>query len=132
MLPSRLRSLYEIQHTTHITLYSMEGLRGLAVFLVFMVHYVTLAGPWIYNTGWFFQGMALIRSLGNTGVDLFFVLSGYLITGLLETIRVESTSIRQGKGIAADNTHLAALKKDHIARVFEDSRYVRGDKHLIV
>ena len=83
MLPSRLRSLYEIQHTTHITLYSMEGLRGLAVFLVFMVHYVTLAGPWIYNTGWFFQGMALIRSLGNTGVDLFFVLSGYLIYGSL-------------------------------------------------
>lgn len=57
----------------------MEGLRGFAVFLVFIVHYVSLAQPWIETDGglrWFADGM---HTIGNAGVDLFFVLSGYLI-----------------------------------------------------
>lgn len=61
----------------------MEGLRGFAVFLVFLVHYVTLVTPWLSDTA---EVRTLARSLhtiGNTGVDLFFVLSGYLIYGSL-------------------------------------------------
>ncbi|HWE23142.1 MAG TPA: acyltransferase [Myxococcales bacterium] len=60
---------------------SMEGLRGLAVALVFLVHYETLFGAWVpQGTG----GEHVVRFLfivGHCGVDLFFVLSGYLIYG---------------------------------------------------
>lgn len=61
----------------------MEGLRGFAVSLVFLVHYTTLINPWLDPaslTAALSQGA---RGLGNTGVDLFFVLSGYLIYGHL-------------------------------------------------
>lgn len=61
----------------------MEGLRGFAVFLVFLVHYVTLARPWIGDHPALMMGAGKIHALGNTGVDLFFVLSGYLIYGTL-------------------------------------------------
>lgn len=80
---SRLRGIFEIQHTAHATLYSMEGLRGLAVFLVFLVHYITLSDAWISGSGAFYHLALIVRSLGNVGVDLFFVLSGYLIYGSL-------------------------------------------------
>ena len=80
---NKLKEFYEIQHTSHTTLYSMEGLRGLAVFLVFLVHYVTLSEPWISGSARTYYWASLVRSLGNIGVDLFFVLSGYLIYGML-------------------------------------------------
>jgi len=54
----------------------MEGLRGFAVALVFLVHYVSLAG----TNGPIASAM---HTIGNSGVDLFFVLSGYLIYGSL-------------------------------------------------
>jgi exopolysaccharide production protein ExoZ len=61
---------------------AMEGMRGLAVILVFFVHFDTLFGSWI-------QGASIIRAFskfagafGHTGVDLFFVLSGFLIYGI--------------------------------------------------
>lgn len=60
---------------------SMEGLRGFAVFLVFMVHYATLVTPWI--SGPLLALSAAAHTMGNAGVDLFFVLSGYLIYGSL-------------------------------------------------
>jgi len=62
---------------------SMEGLRGLAVFLVFLVHYVTLVNPWISQEPTAALIARTIHTIGNTGVDLFFVLSGYLIYGSL-------------------------------------------------
>lgn len=61
----------------------MEGLRGFAVFLVFLVHYASMVTPWIAGNP---KVMALSNALytvGNAGVDLFFVLSGYLIYGSL-------------------------------------------------
>lgn len=61
----------------------MEGLRGFAVFLVFLVHYVTLVKPWLAADPGFFAFAKALHSVGNTGVDLFFVLSGYLIYGSL-------------------------------------------------
>lgn len=61
---------------------SMEGMRGFAVFLVFLVHYATLADPsgsvWISGP---------LHAMGNAGVDLFFVLSGFLIYGSLMSRR---------------------------------------------
>jgi peptidoglycan/LPS O-acetylase OafA/YrhL len=60
----------------------MEGLRGFAVFLVFIVHYATLVQPWIASEPLRALSAAM-HAIGNTGVDLFFVLSGYLIYGSL-------------------------------------------------
>jgi len=61
----------------------MEGLRGFAVFLVYLVHFVTLIDPWLKNSSSFLLFTKAIHTIGNTGVDLFFVLSGYLIYGSL-------------------------------------------------
>lgn len=61
----------------------MEGLRGFAVFLVFLVHYVTLTEPWISATPDFDLFTTSLHTVGHAGVDLFFVLSGYLIYGSL-------------------------------------------------
>ena len=61
----------------------MEGLRGLAVFLVFLVHYSTLVQPWSGVDGFGPGLLHTAHTIGNAGVDLFFVLSGYLIYGSL-------------------------------------------------
>jgi len=61
----------------------MEGLRGFAVFLVFLVHFVTLINPWLSVNPGFNVFTRSLHTIGNTGVDLFFVLSGYLIYGSL-------------------------------------------------
>jgi len=63
----------------------MEGLRGLAIFLIFLVHYSTLSQPWISDLTFYSFFTASVHALGNVGVDLFFVLSGYLIYGSLIT-----------------------------------------------
>jgi peptidoglycan/LPS O-acetylase OafA/YrhL len=61
----------------------MEGLRGLAVSLVFLVHYVALIRPWIAGHDGLNAVAGAMHTVGNAGVDLFFVLSGYLIYGSL-------------------------------------------------
>jgi peptidoglycan/LPS O-acetylase OafA/YrhL len=61
----------------------MEGMRGIAVFLVFLVHYIILSSNWL---GWdtlTFRIASLIHNIGHTGVDMFFMLSGFLIYGSL-------------------------------------------------
>lgn len=80
---SWIRNTFEISHTTHKAIVSMEGIRGFAVFLVFLVHYTTLVDPWIKESTTTHVIAEQIRSIGNIGVDLFFVLSGYLIYGML-------------------------------------------------
>ena len=61
----------------------MEGMRGFAVFLVFLVHYVTAMEPWLTKSSLTFSIATGMNRIGHTGVDLFFVLSGYLIYGSL-------------------------------------------------
>lgn len=63
----------------------MEGLRGFAVLLVFLVHYESLLQPWIAQDAPLLAFADSIHILGNSGVDLFFLLSGYLIYGSLLT-----------------------------------------------
>ena len=55
--------------STSIYYIALDGLRAVAVLLVFCQHYGA-AKVWIFGWGW-------------TGVDIFFVLSGFLITGIL-------------------------------------------------
>jgi peptidoglycan/LPS O-acetylase OafA/YrhL len=74
-----LKEKLEIAHGENTPLRSMEGMRGIAVFLVFWVHYSSLIEPWLSgNTS---KIADFIHTLGHLGVDLFFVLSGYLIYG---------------------------------------------------
>ncbi len=62
---------------------SMEGLRGFAVFLVFLVHFVELSAPWTSGASGFLLFTDALHRIGKIGVELFFVLSGYLIYGSL-------------------------------------------------
>lgn len=79
-----LASQFELSRTTAGgNVRSMEGMRGFAVFLVFLTHFCTLAAPWIAPDSATSALTDAIRKMGNTGVDLFFVLSGYLIYGSL-------------------------------------------------
>lgn len=52
---------------------ALNGLRGVAILLVFFQHYIIWSPVWA-QWGW-------------TGVDIFFVLSGFLITGILYDTR---------------------------------------------
>lgn len=73
----------EISHGSHAPLRPMEGLRGIAVFLVFLVHYCTLIEPFIIINTIESASLFYVHKVGNVGVDLFFVLSGFLIYGTL-------------------------------------------------
>jgi peptidoglycan/LPS O-acetylase OafA/YrhL len=53
----------------------LDGLRGIAILLVLVFHFTPSSGPLFF--------LAHIFQTGWVGVDLFFVLSGYLITGIL-------------------------------------------------
>lgn len=65
-------------------LYGLDHLRTLAITLVFIFHYSRL----FPHPGW----MDLVSKFGWTGVDLFFVLSGYLISSqLFEGIATQNT-----------------------------------------
>lgn len=76
----QLRNLFELPaHGSTARFRAMEGLRGFAVLLVFLTHYATAVEPFLGpGTPWAAVAVAL-RAAGHTGVDLFFVLSGYLI-----------------------------------------------------
>src|ERR1051326_9012779 len=61
----------------------MEGLRGLAVLLVFFVHLHALFGGYAGGVSGIFRASEFLGYVGNSGVDLFFLLSGYFIYGAL-------------------------------------------------
>jgi peptidoglycan/LPS O-acetylase OafA/YrhL len=63
-------------HAGHIP--ALDGIRGAAVLLVLVCH-----GTFTNPTGVFGQAFQAATRLTWSGVDLFFVLSGFLITGIL-------------------------------------------------
>jgi peptidoglycan/LPS O-acetylase OafA/YrhL len=63
---------------------ALDGLRGIAILLVVACHFVS--NLHIAATGWA-QPFVIVAHAGWAGVDLFFVLSGFLITGILVDAR---------------------------------------------
>lgn len=61
-----------LDHRHHLQ--SLDGIRGLAILMVFFFHYYPRSTR---------NPIALFSGLGWLGVDLFFTLSGFLITGIL-------------------------------------------------
>ena len=61
----------------------MEGLRGLAVLLVFFVHLQAMFGDYARGVPAAYGASEFLGYVGNSGVDLFFLLSGYFIYGAL-------------------------------------------------
>ncbi|MGD9528746.1 acyltransferase family protein [Pseudonocardia sp.] len=61
--------------------HALDGVRGLAVLLVFCVHYHTIFSAWITEDSATGTVSYVLWIVGGMGVDLFFVLSGYLIHG---------------------------------------------------
>jgi peptidoglycan/LPS O-acetylase OafA/YrhL len=64
---------------------ALDGVRGLAILMVLLVHFV---GNMLPTTG-IERAIVLVTGYGSYGVDLFFVLSGFLITGILYDARNE-------------------------------------------
>jgi len=62
---------------------ALDGVRGLAILMVLAVHFIGDAVP----TSRLEKALTAVASQGDYGVDLFFVLSGFLITGILVDAR---------------------------------------------
>ena len=65
---------------------ALDGIRALAVTAVFLAHY----GGGGTHGGTLLRFLNAVREYGTIGVDLFFVLSGFLITGILYDTRADS------------------------------------------
>jgi peptidoglycan/LPS O-acetylase OafA/YrhL len=70
----------------------LDGLRGVAIALVLTYHYLAFANT--FGAPRFFRPLFWVFSLGWSGVDLFFVLSGFLIGGILLDARGSSNYFR--------------------------------------
>ncbi len=62
---------------------ALDGMRGLAIIMVLFVHFIGDSTPGTALE----RGMVKLANYGVWGVDLFFVLSGFLITGILYDAR---------------------------------------------
>jgi len=70
----------ESLHASQSRVPQLDGLRGIAVLSVILYHYVPVVSV---SQGGFWSSLLGWVRLGRYGVDLFFVLSGFLIGGIL-------------------------------------------------
>src|SRR5690349_1989053 len=77
----KLSELFDLGLAEKDRCLAMEGMRGFAVILVFFVHYSSQIS---FTLGLPVPGVGkALQHIGHVGVDLFFILSGYLIYGAL-------------------------------------------------
>lgn len=69
---------------------ALDGVRGLAILAVLLFHFVTPPNP----NGPVDAAITWLFAYGALGVDLFFVLSGFLITGILYDSRADPAYFR--------------------------------------
>ena len=69
---------------------ALDGLRGLAIVMVLFVHFIGDLAPRTPVE----RGMVKLANYGIWGVDLFFVLSGFLITGILHDAKASPHYLR--------------------------------------
>jgi peptidoglycan/LPS O-acetylase OafA/YrhL len=74
------KSSVEVAGPSHRHLPALDGVRGLAILLVLVSHLMLFNDRTGSRLG---DSLSALRGLGWAGVDLFFVLSGFLITGIL-------------------------------------------------
>jgi exopolysaccharide production protein ExoZ len=75
---SFLGRVYDFPETSD-RYFAMEGLRGIAILAVFLCHYDVLIVQHLHVAGFLGRVSGLVGRVGTAGVDLFFVLSGFLI-----------------------------------------------------
>jgi peptidoglycan/LPS O-acetylase OafA/YrhL len=69
---------------------ALDGLRGLAILAVMIFHYRMV----LIGSGWIAKALDCLAASGGMGVNLFFVLSGFLITGILWDSKEEPGYLR--------------------------------------
>ena len=72
-----------MMQTTQIRIKYLDGLRGIAIFLVILSHYWGMAAPDILPFGDKFEYVRIVRQ-GWVGVELFFLISGFVILTTIE------------------------------------------------
>jgi peptidoglycan/LPS O-acetylase OafA/YrhL len=78
--PTAIRATgHELVQAIRGHLPALDGVRGLAIAMVMAFHFLTPTG----DAGPIESGIGKVVGYGVLGVDLFFVLSGFLITGIL-------------------------------------------------
>jgi exopolysaccharide production protein ExoZ len=78
---SNLSAFFDINRQGRLT--PIEGLRGVAVGLVFLQHYCAQFVYYSKPSGFTLTFARTFFAAGNYGVELFFVISGFLIYGIL-------------------------------------------------
>ncbi len=82
------------QSSKHIG--ALDGIRGIAILLVLFVHLRNMGV--LPQDSWICHRLSQVFSFGWSGVDLFFVLSGFLITGILLDTKAAGNRVRSFYG----------------------------------